>query len=102
GLRRLLLLNLLPFASPASLVLSAFLGRAFFGKPYFWITLGGTVFAGFQYWWMAERALARNWQEPPPEEGPVDSGQRAPTEPPVTGHLNKPPRLCGNSPPAYW
>src|SRR6185369_8976352 len=35
GLRRLLLLNLAPFVSPASLVVSAFWGGPF-GKGYFW------------------------------------------------------------------
>src|SRR6185295_14969331 len=47
GLRRLLLLNLAPFVSPASLVFSAFVGKPFFGKAYFWATLAGTVWAGF-------------------------------------------------------
>jgi hypothetical protein len=102
GVRRLLLLNLLPLVSPASLVLSAFLGSGLFGQGYFWITLGGAVFVGFRHWSWAKRDLARNWQEPPPEEGPGHSGQRAPAPPPVTGHLKKPPRLCGNTPPAYW
>jgi hypothetical protein len=102
GLRQLFLLNLLPLVSPASLVLSAFLRNGLFGKGYFWMTLGGTVFAGFQYWSQAKEALARNWQEPPPEEGLADSGQRAPPLPAVTGHLRKPPRRCGNTPPAYW
>src|SRR5689334_5988511 len=46
GLRRLILLNLMPLASPASLVLSAFLGSTFMGKTYFWTTLAGTVFVG--------------------------------------------------------
>jgi hypothetical protein len=102
GLRRVLLLNLAPFVSPASLVLCAFVGRGFGGKMYFWATLGGAVWAGLQHWSLAKSALARNWQQPPPEEGPVHSGQRAPSEPPVTGHLQKPPRLCGDTPPAYW
>jgi Ca2+/Na+ antiporter len=102
GLRRLLLLNLVPFVSPASLVLSAFLARDFAWKAYFWATLGGTVWAGFYHWWLAKSALASNWQESPPEEGPVHSGPPAPAAPPVTGHLQKPPRLCGNMPPAYW
>src|SRR6185436_16952766 len=35
GLRRLLLLNLSPLVSPASLLLSAFLGHGFLGKAYF-------------------------------------------------------------------
>src|SRR5207253_2152314 len=77
GLRRLLLLNLAPFVSPASLVLSAFSGRPFFGKTYFWVTLGGTVWAAFQHWSLAKSALAQNWQEPPPEEGPVHSSHLA-------------------------
>jgi hypothetical protein len=102
GLRRLLLLNLLPLVSPASLVLSAFWGSGLFGQGYFWMTLGGTVFVGFQHWSGAKRDLARNWQEPPPEEGSVHSGRCTPPPPPVTGHLRKPPRLCGNTPPAYW
>jgi hypothetical protein len=102
GLRRLLKLNLIPFVSPATLVLSAFLGRGFFGKAYFCATLAGAVCAGFYHWLSAKRALARNWQQPPPEEGPEDSGERRPAEPSVTGHLQKPPRLCGDTPPAYW
>jgi hypothetical protein len=102
GLRRLLLLNLLPLVSPASLVLSVFLGSSLFGQAYFWMTLGGAVFVGFKHWSWAKRALAHNWQEPPPEEGSVHSGKRVPVAPPVTGHLKKPPRLCGNTPPAYW
>jgi hypothetical protein len=102
GLRELLKLNLIPFISPASLLLSAFLGRGFFGHIYFWTTLAVTVWVGFHYWLLAKRGLAQNWQEPPPEEGPVHSGQRARAAPPMRGHLQKPPRLCGNTPPAYW
>jgi hypothetical protein len=81
---------------------SAFRGRSFLGNAYFWATLVGTVFAGFLHWSLAKSALAQNWQEPPPEEGPVHSGQRAPVERSMTGHLQKPPRLCGDTPPAYW
>jgi len=102
GLRELLKLNLIPFISPASLLLSAFLGRGFLGNTYFCITLAITVLAGFHYWSLAKSALGRNWQEPPPEEGSVHSGERAPVEWSVTGHLRKPPRLCGDTPPAYW
>lgn len=102
GLRRLLMLNLLPVVSPASLVLSAILGHTLAGKAYFWATLGGAIGAGFMHWSFAKSALAQNWQEPTPEETPVDSGKRRPMEPPVMGHLQKPPRLCGNTPPAYW
>jgi len=98
----LLMLNLLPCVSPASLVLSAFLHSPFLGKAYFWVTLGGTVFVGYKHWSLAKKALDRNWQEPPPEEAPAHSGQRPVTAPPVTGHLKKPPRLCGNTLPAYW
>ena len=96
------MLNLAPFVSPASLVLSALLGRGSSGKAYFWATLGGTIIAGFQHWSLAKSALKLNWQEPPSEEGPAHSSQRAPAPPPVTGQFNKPPRLCGNTPPAYW
>jgi hypothetical protein len=102
GLRDLLKLNLIPFISPASLLLSAFVGSGFFGKTYFLASLGVTVWVGFHYWSLAKRALAQNWQEPPPEEGPVHSGQHARVAPPVAEHLQKPPRLCGNTPPAYW
>lgn len=102
GLRELLKLNLVPFVSPASLLWRAFLGRGFLGNTYFCITLAITVLAGFHYWSLAKSALARNWQEPPPEEGSVHSGARAPAEPPMTGHLQKPPKLCGDTPPAYW
>jgi len=102
GLRQLLLLNLLPLVSPVSLLFSAFLGQGFFGEALFWANLGGTVLAGFHHWSLAKDTLAQNWQEPPPEEAPVDSGQHAAVAPPVPGHLQKPPRLCGNTPPAYW
>jgi hypothetical protein len=103
GLRELLKLNLVPFMSPASLVLSAFLpGRSFFGHAYFLATFGITVGVGLFYWFRAKTALARNWQQPPPEEGPADSSLRAPEPTPVAGHLQKPPRRCGNMPPAYW
>ena len=100
GLRRLLMLNLLPFVSPCSLVLSAF-GDAIFWEVYFWVTFAGTVYAGCFCWSAAKWALARNWQEPPPEEGPVQSGQEL-RPALVPGHLNRPPRRCGNSAPAYW
>src|SRR3954469_1532693 len=50
GLRRLLMLNLLPLVSPASLVLSVFVRSGLFGKGYFWMTLGGAVFVGLQHW----------------------------------------------------
>jgi len=102
GLRELLKLNLIPFISPSSLLLSAFVGRGFWGNAYFSITLPITVLVGFQYWALAKRALGRNWQEPPPEEGVVYSGRRLRVAPPVPGHLRRPPRLCGNTPPAYW
>jgi hypothetical protein len=102
GLRRLLLLNLAPFVSPASLVPTALLGRVFAAEPYFWITLAGTISAGFIHWSLAKRALSQNWQQPPPEEAPVQSGARAPEPPPVAGHLQRPPRRCGDTPPAYW
>lgn len=103
GLRELLKLNLVPFMSPASLILSVFLPhRSFFGHAYFAATFGITVGVGLFYWFRAKTALARNWQAPPPEEGPADSGLRAPKPAPVAGHLRKPPRRCGNVPPAYW
>lgn len=103
GLRELLKLNLVPFMSPASLVLSAFLpGRSFFGHAYFVVTLGTTIGVGLFYWFKAKTALARNWQEPPPEEAPADSNLRAPEPLPMTGHLQRPPRRCGDMPPAYW
>jgi hypothetical protein len=103
GIRELLKLNLVPFMSPASLVLSAFLpGRSFFGHAYFGATFAITIGVGLFYWFRAKTALARNWQEPPPEEEPVQSGPRAPVAPPVAGQLQRPPRRCGNMPPAYW
>jgi len=95
-------LNLIPFISPGSLVLSAFLGRGFFGYPYFCTTVAVTLWAGFHYWSLAKSGLTQNWQEPPPEEGPVHSGQRARAAQPMTGHVQRPPRLCGDTPPAYW
>ncbi len=102
GLRELMKVNLVPLLSPASLVLSALFDNSFEAILYFWITLGIAMAAGFHYWSLAKRALAGNWQEPPPEEAPVQSG--APTLPPefVAGHLKKPPRRCGDTPPAYW
>jgi hypothetical protein len=113
GIRELLKLNLAPFMSPASLVLSAFLpGRSFFGHAYFLATFGITVGVGLFYWFRAKTALSRNWQQPPPEEGPAyspfgegwlpNSGLRAREPMPVAGHLQRPPRRCGNTPPAYW
>jgi hypothetical protein len=102
GLRRLLLLNLTPFVSPATLLLSAFLGRGFLGQAYYWVTFVGTILAGFLCWTLAKATLARNWQSPPPEESPAHSGERPRAEPLVRGHLKKPPKLCGNTPPAYW
>lgn len=102
GLRELLKLNLIPFISPASLLLSALMARGFWGMAYFWATLAITVRAGFHYWSLAKRTLRRNWQEPPPEEGAIHFGERAPVESPLAGHLRKPPRLCGDTPPAYW
>lgn len=102
GLRELLKLNIIPFVSPASLLLSAFLGRSFFGHSYFYLTLAISVGVGFYYWSLSKSALARNWQEPPPEESSTLSAERAPAEPPMTGHLQKPPRLCGDTPPASW
>ena len=77
GLRRLILLNLIPFVSPASLVLSA----SSVGSPFLtgdhWVTLGGTVFAGFQFWSLAKSNLANNWQERQ-AEGADDCGQPVP------------------------
>ena len=100
GLRRLILLNLIPFVSPASLVLSASSVGSPFLTGYYWVTLGGTVFAGFQFWSLAKSNLANNWQERQ-AEGADDSGQPAPA-PSVRGHLKRPPRRCGDTPPAYW
>jgi len=99
GLRKLILLNLLPLLSPASLVLSVFLWR---WKVYYWLTLGGTLLAGWLLWTAAKTALTDNWQEAPLEEGPPSSGRPAPPAQPATGHLKRPPRRCGNTPPAYW
>ena len=102
GLRQLLGLNLLPLVSPASLVLGAFQGNSPFWEVYYWMTIVGTSVAGLVLWSMAKKALAGNWQEAPPEEGPAGSSQLA--EPAVlrTGHLKRPPRRCGSTPPAYW
>jgi len=83
-------------------MLTAFLGSSFFGKGYFWATLAMTVAAGFYYWSLAKTSLARNWQEAPTEDGLANSGQRRPMEPPTVGHLRKPRKLCGDTPPAYW
>lgn len=99
GLRKLLLLNLLPFLSPASLLLSMFVWR---WKVYYWLTLGGTLLAGWTLWSAAKTALANNWQAAPSDEGPPSSGRPPPPAPPATGHLKRPPRRCGNTPPAYW
>jgi hypothetical protein len=102
GLRRLIGLNLLPLVSPSSLLLSALLAGSPFWKAYYWVTLGGAFFAGFVCWLGAKDALTNNWQEAPPEEGPAASGQLEPPAPPPAGHLQRPPRRCGNTPPAYW
>lgn len=102
GLRRLLALNLLPLVSPASLVLSVFQGNTPFWQGYFWLTLAGTCVAGRVLWSAARDTLARNWQAAPPEEGPVSSGQLAVPAPLPAGHLKRPPRRCGDTPPAYW
>jgi hypothetical protein len=102
GLRQLLGLNLLPFVSPASLVLAVFLGDSLFWKGYYWTALVGTCIAGRVLWLAAKNALAENWQEAPPEEGPAHSGQLAQPALPPMGHLQRPSRRCGNTPPAYW
>jgi len=102
GLRQLLGLNLLPLVSPASLVLDVFLGDSLFWKGYYWITLVGTGVAGLVLWSAAKNALANNWQEAPPEEGSAGPGQLALLPPLPVGHLKRPSRRCGNSPPAYW
>src|SRR4051812_36712083 len=102
GLRELLKLNLLPFVSPASLVFTTFVGSSSFGIGYFWMTLVITAIAGSHYWSLAKSSLERNWREPPAEEGTQESGERRPAELPMAGHLQKPPRLCGDTPPAYW
>jgi hypothetical protein len=99
GLRKLILLNLFPFLSPASLVLSVLLWG---WKVYYWLTLGGTLVTGLMLWSAAKTALTNNWQEAPSEEGPSSSGRPAPPAQPAKGHLKRPPRRCGNTPPAYW
>src|SRR5215469_274713 len=71
GLRYLLVLNLLPIVSPASLVLAVFQGDSHFWKGYYWLTLVGTCGAGLVLWLAAKSSLADNWQEAPPEEGPA-------------------------------
>jgi hypothetical protein len=102
GLRHLIALNLFPLVSPAGLILSVFL-RDSFWKGYFWVTLGGVLVAGVTSWSAAKNTLTRNWQEAPPEEGPTASGQfDAPAPPLPAGHLKRPPRRCGDTPPAYW
>jgi hypothetical protein len=102
GLRRLLGLNLLPLVSPASLVLDVFVGDSLFWKGYYWMTLVGTCVAGLVLWSAAKQALTDNWQEAPPEEGPAGSGQLAQPAAPPVGHLKRPAKRCGNTPPAYW
>jgi hypothetical protein len=102
GLRLLFLLNLLPLVSPASLVLGVLLGDDDFWKVYYWMTLVGTSLAGLLLWSAAKDALAGNWQEAPPEEGPAGSGQPAQPASLPAGHLRRPSRRCGNTPPAYW
>jgi hypothetical protein len=99
GLRKLLLMNLLPLLSPASLVLSMFLRR---WTVYYWLTLGGTLLAGLMLWSAAKTTLTNNWQAAPSDEGPPSSGRPPPPAQPATGHLKRPPGRCGNTPPAYW
>jgi hypothetical protein len=102
GLREVLKLNLLPLVSPASLLLSAFLASGLFGYVYFTTTLGMSVGVGLYYWSKAKKALADNWQEPPIEEGPMESGVRELEFTPLAGFPRRRPRLCGNTPPAEW
>jgi hypothetical protein len=102
GLRHLLGLNLMPFVSPASLVLAVFQGDFRFWKAYYWMTLVGACLASLVLWSAAKNALADNWQEAPPEEGPASSGQPARPAPLAAGHLKRPSRRCGSTPPAYW
>jgi hypothetical protein len=100
GLRLLIGLNLTPLVSPSSLALSALLGRSW--QVYYWMTLCGTISAGFLCWSQAKMALNRNWQEAPPEEGPAGFDPLARPAPAPAGHLKRPARRCGNTPPAYW
>jgi hypothetical protein len=83
GLRVLLVLNLIPLISPASLVLSASSVGSPFWRGYYWVTLGVTVFAGFQFWSLAKSNLAKNWQEQQVEEA-EDSGRPAAPAPLVS------------------
>ena len=101
GLRLLLGMNLLPLVSPASLILSVFAGSLFW-KAYYWMNLLGTCLAGLAFWSTAKHALANNWQEAPPEDDPAGSAPPAPPPPLPAAHLKRPPRRCGNTPPAYW
>ena len=101
GLRQLIVLNLIPLVSPASLVLSASATGSLFWSRYYWVALGATILAGFQFWLLAKSNLSSNWKERQKDEA-ADSGQLVAAAPPVRGHLNRPPRRCGDTPPAYW
>jgi hypothetical protein len=102
GVRQLVLWNLVPVVSPASLVLSAVMGwsRVF---PY-WFRLVASISVGFFLLFRARATLARNWREAPVEEGDNEARSRleASFTMPRLGHLKRPPRLCGNTPPALW
>jgi hypothetical protein len=88
--------------SPLSLVLSAFGSRsaAFY---FYWATLVTSVLVGLFLFSKAKATLARNWREVPVEEGEADAKTReAAFTPTPLGHLKRPPRLCGSTPPALW
>ena len=103
GIRQLLLWNLVPMVSPVCLVLSAFGIRpaTFF---YYWATLLTLLAVGFFFLLRAKATLAGNWREAPVEEGENDAKKRleAASKLPRLGHLKRPPKLCGNTPPALW
>ena len=99
GLRKLLLLNLFPSSArpPGT-------GRVRCGvlEGLLLDDTRGNAPGRILLWSAAKTALANNWQEAPPDEGPPSSGRLAPPAQPATGHLKRPPRRCGNTPPAYW
>jgi hypothetical protein len=103
GVRQLLFWNVVPIISPLWLLFSAF-GRRPTTFFYYWATLVALVAVGFFFLLRAKATLARNWREAPVEEGENEAMERlkAASTLPRLGHLKRPPRLCGNTPPALW
>ncbi len=103
GVRQLLFWNLVPMVSPVGLVLVAFGSRLGLFSHY-WVNLVILTLVGFSFLLRARATLAGNWREAPIEEGEDEAKSRleASFTMPRLGHLKRPPRLCGKTPPALW